>query len=81
MIFVIVDRLSKAAHFLAMSHTYFANSVAQLFVENVFKLHGVPASIVCDRDPVFMSTFWKEFFKLQGSKLCMSSGYHPQMDG
>ncbi|CAL9012963.1 unnamed protein product [Prunus brigantina] len=52
-----------------------------LFVDNVFKLHGMPSSIVCDRDPVFVSDFWKEFFKLHDVALRMSSGYHPQTDG
>ncbi|KAM1291076.1 hypothetical protein ACFX2H_018035 [Malus domestica] len=80
-IWVIVDRLSKYAHFIAMSHPYTASSVAQLFVEHIFKLHGMPNSIMSDRDPVFTSAFWKELFKLQNSSLCMSSGYHPQSDG
>ena len=47
----------------------------------MFQLHGMPNSIVSDRDPVFISAFWREFFKLQGAKLCMSLGYHPQTDG
>ena len=80
-IMVVVDRLSKFAHFIALSHPYSAASVAQLFVENVFKLHGMPSNIVNDRDSVFLSQFWQEFFKLHGSKLSMSSGYHPQSDG
>ncbi|XP_008239126.1 PREDICTED: uncharacterized protein LOC103337735 [Prunus mume] len=53
----------------------------KLFVDHVFKLHGMPSSIVCDRDPVFVSDFWKEFFKLHDVALRMSSGYHPQTDG
>lgn len=79
-IFVVVDILSKYAHFLLMSHPYTAHSVAQLFVDHIFKLHGMPSTIVSDRDPIFLSSFWKEFFTLQGSQLCMSSGYHPQTD-
>ncbi|KAM2131161.1 hypothetical protein ACFX1Q_012710 [Malus domestica] len=63
-----------------MSHPYTAHSVAQLFVDHIFKLHGMPSTIVSDRDPIFLSSFWKEFFTLQGSQLCMSSGYHPQTD-
>lgn len=50
-------------------------------MEHVLKLHGMPYTIVSNRDTVFLSAFWKDFFKLQGSKLCMSSSYHPQSDG
>ncbi|KAM1884963.1 hypothetical protein ACFX14_037698 [Malus domestica] len=79
-ILVVVDRLSKYAHFVPLSHPYTATEVAQLFVDHIFKLHGMPSSIVSDRDPMFISAFWKELFKLQNSK-CMSSGYHPQSNG
>lgn len=81
MIFVVVDRLSKSAHFIAMSHPYTTVIVAHAFIDNVLKLHGIPNSVVSDRDPIFVSVFWRELFKLQGSKLCMSSSYHPQTDG
>lgn len=81
-IWVVVDMLSKYSHFIALSHLYSASMVAQLFVDHIFKLHGMPNSIVSDRDPVFfLSKFWKEFFKLQGSSLCFSSSYQPQLDG
>lgn len=80
-IMVVVDRLSKYTHFVPMSHPYSATSVAQSFIDNVFKLHGLPNTIVSDQDPVFIGHFWKELFRLQNSKLCLSSGYHPQTDG
>lgn len=78
---VVVDRLSKYAHFIGVAHPYTAASITQLFVDHVFKLHGIPASIISDRDPIFLSSFWKEFLKMHRSKLCLSSGYHPQTDG
>jgi len=78
---VVVDRLSKAAHFIALAHPYSAATVAQAYLDNVFKLHGNPNSIVSDRDKVFTSEFWKEFFSLQGVALKLSSAYHPQSDG
>jgi hypothetical protein len=53
--FVVVYRLSKYAHFMAINHPYTAVSIAQVFFENIFKLHGMPRSIVCDRDLVFTS--------------------------
>lgn len=80
-IMVVVDKLSKFAHFIALGHPYTEQMVAQAFVDNVFKLHGMPATIVSHMDTIFLSAFWKEFFRLQGSKLCMGSGYHPQSDG
>ena len=80
-ILVIVDRFSKAAHFLALCHPYTASSVAQLFLDNFLKLHGFPRSIVSDRDAVFVSDFWQELFLLQRCKLNTSTAYHPQSDG
>jgi hypothetical protein len=80
-IMVVVDRLSKAAHFVALKHPYTATSVARAFMDNIIKLHGLPKSIVSDRDRILTSKFWQELFHLQGTKLKLSSGYHPQTDG
>lgn len=80
-IMVVVDRLTKYAHFVALKHPYTAVTVAKAFIANVVRLHGVPTSIVSDRDKVFISSFWQTLFQLQGTKLCMSSSYHPQTDG
>lgn len=75
-IFVVVDRLSKYAHFMAISHPFTPLTVAQTFLDNVYKLYGMPLRIIFDRDRIFMSTFWKEFFKLTGTTLNPSTTYH-----
>jgi len=80
-IMVIVDKFSKYAHFVPLSHPFTAYKVALAFMEHIFKLHGLPESIISDRDKVFTSTLWKELFRLAGTKLQMSSAYHPQTDG
>lgn len=80
-IMVIVGRLTKYAHFVPMKHPFSVASVARAFVTNVVRLHGVPTSIVSDRDKVFTSKFWQALLRLQGTKLYMSSSYHPQTDG
>lgn len=78
---MIVDRLSKFAHFLPLSHPFMVKQVAKAFLENIYKLYGLPKTIVCDRDPVFVSHFWQELFCLHRVNFNMSSYYHPQIDG
>jgi hypothetical protein len=80
-VLVVVDRLSKYSHFILMKHPYTAKSVAELFVKEIVRLHGIPSSIVSDRDPLFVSHFWKELFKMPGTTLKMSSSYHPETYG
>jgi hypothetical protein len=77
-IMVVVDHLSKYAHFCSLQHPFTTSTVAQIFMDNIFKLHGMPHSIVSDRDPTFTSNFWQELFKLQGTQLHLNTAYHPQ---
>ena len=80
-VLVVVNHYSKYAHFgpLPTSHTTF--HMAELFCSMVICLHGLPRFIISDQDPLFTSKFWKKVFELMGTKLCMSSAYHPQTDG
>ena len=80
-ILVVVDRMSKYAHFLTLAHPFTALHVAQVYLDQIYKLHGLLQTIVSDRDRIFLSRFWTELFKLIGIELKMSSSYHPQTDG
>ena len=80
-IWVIVDRLTKSAHFIAIKKTGGADQLAQIYLRDIVRLHGVPVSIVSDRDTKFTSTFWRAFQKALGTKVHMSTAYHPQTDG
>lgn len=72
-ILVVVDRFSKYAHFLPLKHPFSAAVVAQVFLDNVVKLHGVPKTLVSDRDKVFTSQFWKALFQTLGTQLALST--------
>ncbi|WVZ51931.1 hypothetical protein U9M48_003028 [Paspalum notatum var. saurae] len=80
-IWVIVDRLTKSAHFIPVKATHNAPRLAELYVQNMLRLHGVPISIVSDRGPQFTAKFWKSLHEALGTKLDYSTAYHPQTNG
>ena len=77
----VVDRLTKMTHFFPCTTHVTALQLATLFLSNVFRLHGIPNDIVTDRDPKFVSSFWREFCRLLGTRQNLSTSYHPQTDG
>lgn len=80
-VLVVVDLFSKYSHFVPIAHPFTAASIAQVYMANIYKLHGVPKALVSDRDRIFTSKLWQSLFSLVGVKLQMSSAYHPQSDG
>ena len=80
-VWVIVDRLTKSAHFLPIRWGSTLEQLAKKYMTEIVRLHGVPVSIVSDRDPRFTSRFWESLQKALGTKLHMSTAFHPQTDG
>jgi len=80
-IWVIVDRLAKSAHFIPINISFPVSQLAEIYIREIVKLHGVPSIIVSDRDPRFTSRFWNSLQEALGYKLRLSSTYHPQTDG
>jgi transposase InsO family protein len=79
-ILVVVDRLTKYAHFLTLTHPLTTHQVATLFMDNIFKLHGPPKVIVSDRDKIFTSKIWQDIFTALKVDLHFSTSYHPESD-
>ncbi|CAI5947953.1 unnamed protein product [Closterium sp. NIES-65] len=80
-ILVVIDKFYKMGHFIPTNATATAEATARLFFARIITIHGIPATLISDRDPKFTSKFWKELMGLLGTKLAMSSAYHPQTDG
>lgn len=80
-ILVVIDRFFKASHFGTLPTHFTASKMAELFTQMICKLHGYPNSIISHRDPIFFSKFWRTLLQLNGTKLRMSTAYHPQTDG
>jgi transposase InsO family protein len=80
-VLVVIDKFSKMGHFIPTTTGVTSDKAARLLINHVFKLHGLPSSIISDRDPRFTAGLWKEVFEALGVKLTMSSSYHPQTDG
>jgi len=78
---VIVDRLTKSSHFVPIKIGMSVTKLAEMYIEQIVRLHGIPSSIVSDRDPRFTSKFWESLQTALGTKLRLSSAYHPQTDG
>lgn len=80
-ILVVIDSLTKQIHLIATKTTFCAKDIARQFFDTIFRYHGIPLKIISDRDPKFMSAFWRSLFKMLGTQLAPSTAYHPQTDG
>ena len=80
-VWVIVDRLTKSTHFIPMCTSDSVERLAKLYIREIVRLHGVPVTIVSDRDPRFTARLWQSLQEALGTKLTLSTAYHPQTDG
>ena len=81
LIWVIVDRLTKSAHFIPVNTRYLAGKYAELYISQIVRLHGIPRTIISDHGPQFIARFWEHLHKALGTRLIRSSAYHPQTSG
>jgi len=80
-ILVVVDKFSKFSQFIPLRHPFTAATMARAFMDQIYRLHGLPKAIISDHDQIFTSHLWQSLFKAAGSDLRLSSAYHPQTDG
>lgn len=80
-ILVVVDRLIKYGQFVALKHLYTTQDIADIFLKEIYRLHGILRTIVTTRDAIFTSQFWQQLCKTMRTKLNISTSYHPQSDG
>jgi transposase InsO family protein len=78
---VVIDKVSKIAHFIPINSTFKAINIAEIFMKEIFRLHGIPKMVISDRDVKFTSSFWKELFAGLNINLNFSTSYDPQTDG
>ena len=81
LIWVVVDRLTKLAHLLPVRTNYSLDKLAELYISEIVRLHGIPISIISDRDPRFTSRFWGKLQEALGTRLNFRIAFHPQTDG
>jgi hypothetical protein len=78
---VVIDKLSKSSHFIPIKSTYKTTNITEIFMKEIFNLHGISKMVISDRDVKFTSMFWKELFAGLNTNLNFSTSYHPQTDG
>ena len=78
---VVIDKLNNFTHFIPVKSTFKAINIAEIFMKEIFRLHGIPKMVISDRDVKFTYAFWKELFAGLNTNLNCSTSYHPQTDG
>jgi hypothetical protein len=78
---VVIDKLSKSVHFIPVNSTYKDINIVEIFMKEIFRLHGIPKMVISNRDIKFTYGFWKELFAGLNTNLNFITSFHPQMDG